>query len=728
MREFKPLNPVTLHDGYDVEMEGAEPIVKLDESEKQIVISYTFPGFQLSDDSRKVEGKTIPFKQVNIDSTGFYAESGKPLLPSFGRYVQIPHNCDYEFKVKTGKAVEFDDVLVLPAQEMITDSPEEKHVFEYDKAMYKKDGLYPENIVEIKGPHIIDDYNSLLVHVRPLQYNPAKKRLTGYGDITVTIKVTPKKEEAGDYPFADPGMEREAFGNLFLNPSRAINERLRIPAGKLTVPGFWLYGPEFMIIFYDKFKQAAEKLEKWKKTRGMRAEIVPISDIGNDHNKIKNYIRGKRKGLSRLRYVLLLGDVEMIESENIQGGPYGSNITDYYYSTSKDAADEYDYVLPWLSIGRIPVQTAAEALKVVDQIISYEKSPPTDTDYYERMVFAAYFQDDDNVGEPGYGTADRAYMKTMEDIRQHMTPLGYDIERIYVANIPNPQFYIDGTPVPADVKAVITDEATATNTLVNATSEGQLIAAHRDHGGPDGWLHPPFKLNNLNNVSGKIPTVFFSVNCMTGVFDLNAATECFAERILRMEGAAPSLVAATRSSHTWLNNDLMKALFDAMWGGVLPTFPSATASYPVRHNRLGDILNYGKAYLPVEMSGSARYIKDHYEIYHVVGDPTLELWKEEPQRMKVLALLQRDYLDIILSACPKDSIITVWWKDHLIKKIEPSSRHVRVALREFIPFPRLVTESYWPIRLAISVCFWAPGYRFCEVKPRVLARQPYMPF
>jgi hypothetical protein len=29
-------------------------------------------------------------------------------------------------------------------------------------------------------------------------------------------------------------------------------------------------------------------------------------------------------------------------------------------------------------------------------------------------------------------------------------------------------------------------------------------------------------------------------------------------------GTAPSLIAATRLSHTWLNNDLIKALYDAM--------------------------------------------------------------------------------------------------------------------------------------------------------------------
>ena len=72
------------------------------------------------------------------------------------------------------------------------------------------------------------------------------------------------------------------------------------------------------------------------------------------------------------------------------------------------------------------------------------------------------------------------------------------------------------------------------------------------------------------------------------------------------------------------NNMEGKALFDGMWPGVLPTFPGSTAAYGVRNNRLGDLLNYAKSYLPIAGSGSTRYIKDHFEIYHVVGDPTLE--------------------------------------------------------------------------------------------------------
>lgn len=709
MREFKSLIPAGLPDSFDVEIHGEEPIVEIEESKEHIVISYIFPGFYLSDDGREVEGEWISFKQLNIARTGFLAESGKPLLPSFGRYVQIPFNCDFKFTVKKGEPVQFEDVLVLPSQEELTDDPEQEHVFEYDRELYARDELYPRDIVEVTGPFEIDGYNTLLVHVRPFQYNAAKRKLIGYSNIVITIDIFPKASETDEYPLIDPELNREAYGNFFLNPRRGVEERLEIEPGRIVIPPI-PRGPEFLIIYHATFEAAAEKLARWKNMRGLRTETVAVGTVGNTVNQIKTYIRNKRKQLfSRLRYVLLFGDVDMIPVETIPGGAFGSNVTDYYYSTPKDPPGPNDYVMPWLAIGRIPLRAAEEGLAVVDQIITYEKNPPCDPEYYRRMTFGAYFQDD----HPQDGRADRAYMKTLEGIRDHLITLGFDVERVYASNNPNPQAYIDGTPIPTEVKDSIINGNAATDMLISATAEGQLITGHRDHGNWDGWSHPAFNESHLEAITSEYPTIFYSVNCLTGKFDLTAPTESFAEMILRMKGGAPSLVAATRVSGTFRNDSLEKALFDAMWPGVLPTFPGSTASYAVRYNRLGDILNYAKSYLPVKHSGDSVGIKDHFEIYHVIGDPTLELWAAAPVIIAVRATISRNHLLIQLSVCPKGSVVTIWYRDKILKRIEPSSTYIKMPVRDIL-IPPLPAGRY-----LVSVCFKAPGHRFHQVNVRV---------
>ena len=720
MREFASLNPEKLLGAFDAEIHGEEPIVKLEEAPGKITISYIFPGFYLVDDSRDVADKKIGFKQISIAAIGSMGKSGRPQLPSFGRYVQIPQNSNYKVAVKTGKQVVFDDVIITPSQQMQTDSPDEKAKFEYDAEFYAKDTLYPEDIVTVSGPFNLDQYNALLVHVTPFQYNPAARKLIGYGNITVTLSIKAiKRAKKGEEMRPSPAASNKAAsGNLLLNPGSRIEARLSLPEKaassnkKETAMGPEIRrGPELLIIYAKTCEEASKKLAGWKNRRGLLTTIFSIDSIGNDVNKIKGYIRSEKEKNSDLNYVILFGDVDTIAAENVPH-PSGDSITDYYYSTKTDATGPESLVFPWLSMGRIPVNKESDALSIVDQIISYETEPSSDPEYYKRMVFTASFEVNKD-GKDG-----RGYLKTMEDIRTRILPLGYRIKRVYVTDKEKIEFYHDGTPIPADVKAAVVDPAVATKMLIDAVGEGQLFIGHRDHGSAEGWVHPSFTVEDLDKVEGKTTTIFYSINCSTGQFDLNYLhpEECFAEKILRMDGAAPSLIAATRPSNTELNNDLVKGIFDATFGGVIPTFPSGSASYPITFNRLGDILNYGKSYLPTCLIDGSEYIKDHFEIYHVIGDPTIELWKDAPRAVSLKAslksALKKKVLDILLSDCPKGCTLTIWADEVMLRRLEPSSTHVTLSIDS------ILTPAGTPAK-ALYVCFHAPGCRYREVKVKL---------
>jgi hypothetical protein len=695
VKEFVSLLPAEDEDIWDAQIWGEEPIIHLQETEDTIVIDYLFPGFYLSDDTRYVDENPLPFKQINIKHAGFLAVSGKPLLPSFGLYVQIPPHCTYTVCVEKGTAMEFHDILLLPSQEQVRDSPEED-AFEYDQKFYEEDQLYPDNLVEINGPYDIEQVKILLIHVRPLQYNPSNHRVTGYGSFSITLEL-----EHDDSPplVYDEGI----FSNFIINGSRE-RSKPRFPPKRKKRQRSRTELPQFLIIHHDSFTAASKKLARWKTMRGLITESISLEEIGTTVDDIKAYIRTQKKDMPRLKYVLLLGDVDSIPAEKILGGPVGNNITDYYYSTPKDAYHEQnELVFPWLSIGRIPVQTAEEAHSVVDKIISYERNPPGDPEYYKKMVFAAYFQDK----RPRDGKAERAYMKTMEIIRDHMTMLGFEVDRVYVSSNPEIREYLDGTEIPQQVRESLLDPDTATEMLIDALSAGCMMIGHRDHGSNLGWVHPPLRTAHLEALTGETSSMIYSINCLTGRFDLRPSRDCFAEKLLKIQSGAPSLIAAVRPSHTWLNDDLMKALFDALWGGVLPTFPGSSVSYSVIHSRLGDILNYAKIYLPLTLSGSPQYLKDHFEIYHVIGDPTLEVWRNEPHTITLTARINNGYLDIGLSACPHESVNTIWHKTDFMKKINPLSTHIRLSLRY------LEMRSF--SKKDVIICFWAPGYRFQRI-------------
>ncbi len=704
MSDFVSLSPSGLPEKFDQELFSKKPIVSVKEQANQIDISYIFPGFAIGDVDEQMNDQTIQFKEVGISGAGFMSESGKPLMPSFGRFVQVPPGCDYEIITKKSNPIEYENILITPAQEKATDQAEKKDEFEYSAEAYRQDAMYPEDVVEISEPQNLDDYKVLAIWVRPLQYNPAKRRLFGYGNISVTIKLSAReidKEDIEEFPLMDPAVSREGFGNLVFNPRRRILERIpvsRIPGSIMIKPR----GPEYIIIYDKKLKSAAEQLANWKNRKGLITEIVSIDTVGNSVAKIKKYIRDRRKFMmSRLRYVLLFGDVAAIASEE-----RSNNTTDCYYFTKKDPTSTSNPVLPWVSGGRIPVNSLSEAKAVVKQIIDYERIPPCDADYYRRMTFAAFFQDDGAQD----GRADRAYMKTMEGIRAHMSSLGFAVQRVYVSNNPNPQKYKDGAVVPVEVRNAIVNGADATDMLISETSEGQLLIGHRDHGSELGWSHPSFENKHLDSILSAYPSIFYSINCLTGKFD-HDPRDCFAEAIMELKGGAPSLVAATELSGTWRNDSLMKGLFDAMWPGVISTFPGTTASYAIKHNRLGDILNYAKSYLLVA-HGSNSGVKAHFEIYHVVGDPTLQLWAQKPAPIQLTANIVGNNLNIHVSPTPAVGVITIWYLGKLIKCIDLSSTRISMPISDL----KLTPSNLSAYRRPIEVCASAPDHRYIQTR------------
>jgi hypothetical protein len=707
MSKFKSLSPSGLPKEFDAEVFSEKPIISVDEREACIEIHYIFPGFTVGDTAQQIDEQTMPFKEIGISGAGFMSESGKPLMPSFGRFIQIPPGSDYKVAVKKSTPVTFDEILVAPAQEQATDQAGMDAEFEFDPQAYKADVPYPAEMVVVSEPQNLDDYRVLLIQVRPLQYNPAKRQLVGYSNIDVTIKLDLKpldREVLGEFPLTEPSVNREGFGNLVLNPRRGILERIPLP----SIPGPIVIkprGPEFLIIHDNQLKTAADKLADWKNRRGLVTEVVSIDRVGNTVEKIKTYIRNRRRFmLSGLRYVCLLGDVTAIASEE-----HGGATTDHYYFTPRDPANDGDCVLPWISGGRIPVNSLEEAQTVIDQIVNYERTPPADPGYYRRMTLAAFFQDD----SPQDGRADRAYMKTMESIRAHMVALGFDVDRVYVSNNPSPQHYKDGTTVPVEVRNAIMDGGDATAALITETSQGHLLIGHRDHGSENGWAHPAFRKEHLSSISTHVPSIFHSINCLTGRFDYNPS-DCFAEAILEMRGGAPSLVAATELSGTWRNDSLMKGLFDAIWPGVISTFPGTTASYAIKHNRLGDILNYAKSYLLVA-HGANGGVRQHFEIYHVIGDPTLQLWASEPALIRLNASIRKNRLNVWVNPVPVEGVMTIWYHGKKVKRTVLTSTHMSFPVGDLQLTPVRVPF----LRRSLDVCVSAPGYRYTQIRVKL---------
>ncbi|MCE5334438.1 MAG: C25 family cysteine peptidase, partial [Desulfobacteraceae bacterium] len=414
MRKFISAAKENLPLGFDPESFTERPIATVRESAGTIEVDYLFPGYYLIDDTRMVDGETIDFKQVVIANTGIISQSGRPALPSFGRYLRVPPGRAFKASVWTSPEHSVErNVRVFPAQMLLMDNPEVKTRFEYDKAFYDRETVYPKEMVSITGPYEIARKQGLLLHVSPFVYNPSTRQLAFHEKFRITISLTEPvargKPQWGVRAWEAGG----PLDNLFLNPGKGDGE------GTASHAFFQKGYPEteFLIVYAQPFEKAARMLADWKNSRGIPTEIHSLDDMvtigfnlgahGGDMRALKKAIRHAwLEAFPFLRYILLLGDTDQIPIETIPSPVYGANHTDYYYSTGKGPEPpDSPLVFPVLALGRIPVRPDAKgrdshAVFVIKKIIDYEKNPPSDSAYYKRMVFASSFENEPNTSTP----------------------------------------------------------------------------------------------------------------------------------------------------------------------------------------------------------------------------------------------------------------------------------------------------------------------------------------
>lgn len=406
---------------------------------------------------------------------------------------------------------------------------------------------------------------------------------------------------------------------------------------------------DLLIITPDEFATQAEILAVWKREKGFKTWVRTLNDIqdaqgGTSAADIREYIRSVYDNRN-LSYVLLMGDAEDIPPHYYT--PSGSAVqapTDLYYADMDNGAGQY---FPDLAVGRLPVNSATEAERAVNRIIAYEKTPPTDSGFYRRVILGAYFQDDNRDGRD-----DRKYVQTIQELFSFFTGKGYSVQREYVSSSSsNPQYYQDGTPIPADLeKPGFPWDGNAAD-IVAGLNAGAVLLAHRDHAGRSGWAHPGFSTLDLVSLNtGSLNPVIFSINCQSGWFDhetdtdSSTTTESFAEQILTMDGGAVAVIAATRNSPTYPNDDLLRGLTEFIWPDFHLT-PSGTA----QSKRLGDVLNAAKLYVNDYWSGST--VQREFELYNCLGDPTMEVWTKNPHPTIVIPWIEL-YKEIFIKPIP----------------------------------------------------------------------------
>ncbi len=608
-----------------------------DEGTEGLEVSYSFS--QIISSTNMQKGKN--YQMLSIVDFSHLQEVGLPALPAHIDLVAIPEGANYQLIITDDVPSVFNTATVHPALEPARDTegaPEPK--FEINEDFYNTDQIYPAQTVEIIGFMQFRGVRMAMVQVCPVQYNPATNKLFVHEEVNYEISFT------GASKFTNYQEHTENYIKQLLNyPLNATSwqkEAKHYYSNPLTNIQSTSIGSDYIIITHSNFQAAADSLAQWKRQMGYKVEVVSASNW--NAQSIKTAVHTRYANWNpKPDYLLIIGDHNQVPAEIFYTPSYNDPFgTDLYYVCMNGNGD---YV-PDMAKGRISTTTAADAMMQVQKIISYERNPITDTNFYQNGLNCAQYQDDNTDGY-----ADRRFCHTSENIRDYVMAKGYNSQRIYyTANNVTPinynnGYYSTGQAIPSVLlKSNGFNWNGGSTDIKNAINAGKFFVFHRDHGysGGYGWAHPYYvnsKVAQLSN-GNKLP-VIFSINCHTGEFTLPS---CLAETFMRKSGGgAVGVVAASYYSYSGNNDGFSLGMIDAIWSnpGLLPAFGTGGVSYPntTPHNdivKMGDVVNHGLVRMVQTWGGGSSSNKYTHQLFHYFGDPSMRMWTSSPETISAV--------------------------------------------------------------------------------------------
>lgn len=351
----------------------------------------------------------------------------------------------------------------------------------------------------------------------------------------------------------------------------------------------------YIIVSRPQFRDAISNIAQWKRMQGFSVEELYFDTRSRDTIRAALTRRYNNATATRpaQRYVLIVGDVDMIQSFVGKHTPDGlsSSVTDLYYG-------EYtgDYI-PESYVGRISSSDTAQVKEIINKTIAYEQGYWARHGMHTRAILTA-------------GTEDRSPAPTTTNGQiNHLKTLaancGLDTECFY-----NPQ------------------SANQRTDIIQALNQGNALVNYTAHCTRSGWNNPNISYAALDTLDHASPTLFINNCCLSNAFDAT----CFGEEILRKpDGGAAGVIGATNETF-WVEDFYwtvgahypisITPIYDSTRPGAFePLFNRPSFDQSSTENVcLGAMLQSGCR--AVTLAGS-RYDAFYWETYNLLGDPSL---------------------------------------------------------------------------------------------------------
>ncbi len=543
------------------------------------------------------------FYTANISGYGHNLDYGNPALPVYKKLMELPDGAHYEIQIinshsKTLKLSDYGiNENIFPAQLPIPKIDNPNIAFQYNKSTYKSNKFYSNQLVHIIPLGTMRSTHLARIEVSPISYNPIKNELRIIDELTIKVIIsnidieTLKNNKQKYYsPFF------QTLDNRLINSSA-----YQFPnTNKTFANSFPL---KYVIVADSTFKQSLQKFVRWKEKQGYKVIEAYTQDtaVGSTLASIKAYLQGLYLSATNNdpapTFALFVGDVAQLPSW--PGVASSSHITDMYYCEYTN--DEF----PEMMYGRFSATDTAQLNSQIDKTIEYETYSMPDPSFLGNSVLIAGYDASHGPtygdGQINYGTSNYFNSNNSTNCKSYL--------------------YINGSyNKDAEIRQQI--------------DSGASIANYTAHGSSQGWSNPSFNVSDVANMTNqsKYPLMLGNA-CLTNKFDVGV---CFGEALLRAKNkGAIGYIGA--SDNTLWDEDY----YWAVGYGPISTNPSYSGTgsglydmiYHTHNEPFSDWAMNSYQYmmagnLAVTQGGSS--IKYYWEVYHVLGDPSLMAYLKVP--------------------------------------------------------------------------------------------------
>lgn len=417
----------------------------------------------------------------------------------------------------------------------------------------------------------------------------------------------------------------------------------------------------YAIICPTALKSNIEVLAEWKTQKGVPAKIYTIDgpdgiyskftdeDMDNA-TKIHNFLEGLLDNNSNLKWVLLVGDEDIIPSRQIfvnASALFG--LDDYYYSDHYYAGynntwdqdndgiyGEQKGDVNWqadLYVGRLTVNTASETDIAINKILKYETDPEVGPWMKKATFWAGLLDGPNNLSayDSYKDNAIKVTNKILPNLPEYMdSDVLYDYDKLQPGNYT----FENDTLNHASGKKSFYDGSAIINFAGQAYYTGDELAHYDDETGlssvPDGF-GPLFSYNDGKYATNgnKLPFLYLSTCSVNFTEEDDSNLE---QLITAPDGGAIGLIGnsgktyrgETENGSSYGNWWLNERFWELFFGGIVQP---GECLYTLKEKYVTEVIYYGVPYIQMAVANLVGY--------NLLGDPELSIWTDMPKTLNV---------------------------------------------------------------------------------------------